>query len=150
MRDIQGYEGLYAITSCGKVWSYRQKCFMKPYINKGGYYTVILTDKDSKKHTKLIHRLVAEAYIPNPHNYETVDHIDEIKDHNYINNLQWMTRTDNKKKSWCKRVRCIETGKEFNSIVEAAKAINRAKSGLSDHLRGQKASFGGYHWEVIK
>lgn len=149
MQDIHGFEGLYGITSCGKVWSHHLKRFMKPYIDKFGYYKVVLTDKNGQKYTKLIHRLVAQAYIPNPNNYDTVDHIDSDKSHNYINNLQWMTRTDNKKKSWCKKVRCIETGQTFNSLKEAAESVNRARANLTRHLKGQQASFGGYHWEVI-
>jgi hypothetical protein len=58
MRDIKGYEGLYAVTSCGKVWSYRSKKFLKPYDNGFGYLYVNLNNDGKKKQFK-IHRLVA-------------------------------------------------------------------------------------------
>lgn len=94
MKDIEGYEGLYAITSCGKIWSYRSKKFLKPKVDKYGYYQVgLYKEKVEKWYT--VHRLVAMTYIPNPLNLETVDHIDECKTHNYINNLQWMSRAEN-------------------------------------------------------
>ena len=86
MKDIKNYEGLYAITSCGKVWSYRSKKFLKPGPAKNGYLQVgLIKDKETKR--VLIHRLVAEAYLDNPNNYETVDHIDFDKTNNCLNNL---------------------------------------------------------------
>lgn len=97
MKDIKGYEGLYAITSCGKVWSYRAKKFMKPPLNWKGYLKVNL-NKDGKIKNFAVHRLVAQAYIPNPDNLETVDHIDGVKTHNWVNNLQWLSRGDNVRK----------------------------------------------------
>ena len=89
MRDIKGYEGIYAITSCGRVWSYSTKRFRKPYVNNGGYLCIDLW-KNNKRYHKTIHRLVAEAYIPNPDNLPTVDHIDFDKTNNSVNNLRWM------------------------------------------------------------
>ena len=65
MKDIKGYEGLYAVTSCGKVWSYRRKIFLSPSYDNNGYLMVNLSVGGNVK-TKYIHRLVAEAYIPNP------------------------------------------------------------------------------------
>ncbi len=97
MKDVIGYEGLYAITSCGKVWSYQNKRFLKPWFNGRGYLYVDL-HKNGKKKNFRIHKLVAEAYVPNPNNLETVDHIDGNKEHNYVGNLQWMTRADNLRK----------------------------------------------------
>lgn len=94
MKDIQGYEGLYAITSCGKVWSHRRKMFLKPQPDKDGYLCVYLSNHCEKKCFK-IHRLVAEAYIPNPENKRCVNHKDEDKSHNYLNNLEWMTDYEN-------------------------------------------------------
>ena len=58
MKDIKGFEGLYAITSCGRVWGYKRKHFLKAKVDKDGYLYVILF-KDSQHHTCKIHRLVA-------------------------------------------------------------------------------------------
>ena len=82
MKDIRGYEGLYAITSCGKVWSYRRKKFLKPGVIQGGYLNVVLTNKDGQQKNHRVHRLVAEAYIPNPEGKEQVNHKDENKYNN--------------------------------------------------------------------
>ena len=88
MKDIVGYEGLYAITSCGKVWSYRSKIFLKPQTDKDGYLIVGL-HKEGQNKTCFIHRLVAEAYIPNPDNLPQVNHKDEVKTNNCLQNLEW-------------------------------------------------------------
>lgn len=93
MKDITNYEGLYAITSCGKVWSYKSKKFLKPYFN-GGYASVALS-KNGKLTYPLVHRLVAEAYISNPDNLPQVNHKDEDKAHNCVNNLEWCDATYN-------------------------------------------------------
>lgn len=117
MKEIKGYEGLYAITSCGRVWSYRSKKFLKPRIKKNGYCDVILY-KDKIPKTFSVHRLVAEAYIPNPDNLPCVNHKDEVKTHNWINNLEWCsiaynntygTRTERAKQTMNKKNRCVET-----------------------------------------
>lgn len=89
MVDVKGWEGLYAITSCGKVWSYRTKKFLKSRIAKNGYEHVCFK-KNQKPYDYLVHRLVAQAYIPNPNNYDTVDHIDFNKTNNNVNNLRWL------------------------------------------------------------
>ncbi len=149
MREIKGYEGLYAITSCGKVWSYRSKKFLKPIITKNGYYMVRLI-VDYKVEHKYIHRLVAEAYIPNFNNYDTIDHIDGNKEHNYVNNLQWMMRGNNAAKTNKKKVKCIETNQIFNSLIEASKFANTNPCNISCVCNnGRQKTAGGYHWEFV-
>ena len=64
MKDIKGYEGLYAVTENGQVWSYRSQIFLKQMANKDGYLRVGL-NKDGIKKQFMVHRLVGEAYIPN-------------------------------------------------------------------------------------
>ena len=94
MKDIFGYEGLYAITEDGRVYGYKRKNFLKPRPDKDGYLYVTLS-KESKPKTCRIHRLVAEAYLPNPNNLSEVHHIDADNTNNNVNNLQWVTREDN-------------------------------------------------------
>lgn len=94
MKDIPGYEGLYGITSCGRVWSYRRKKFLKQREDRYGYLRVSLS-KNGEAKTLRVHRLVAITYIPNPENLETVDHIDNCKTHNWLSNLHWMSNSGN-------------------------------------------------------
>lgn len=94
MKDIKNYEGLYAVTSCGKVWSYKSKRFIIPHLNPRGYLRIKLY-KNGSYTTYNVHRLVAETYIPNPENKEQVNHKDENKVNNCVNNLEWMTGKEN-------------------------------------------------------
>lgn len=103
MKDIPGYEGLYAATSDGQIWSYKRKIFLRPTMRKG-YWAVSLR-KDGKGKTYYIHRLVGLAFIPNPQNLETIDHIDGNKLNNDVSNLQWLSRTNNIKKYWHKELK---------------------------------------------
>ena len=151
MKDIKNYEGLYAITSCGKVWSYRRKKFLKPSFNKDGYLRVALR-KDKEKKDFFIHRLVAEAYLDNPNNYETVDHIDFDKANNCLNNLQWMSRGENSRKrryGGGKPVICIELNTIYPSASEAGKCLNLDPSSINKVCRGERKKAGGYHWEHV-
>ena len=102
-----------------------------------------------KRKRFFIHRLVAEAYIPNPQNLKTVDHIDGNKEHNYIKNLQWMTQGDNVRKTNNIKVRCVETGEVFDSMKIAAEKMNLNDSGISFVCNGRCKTHGGYHWEVV-
>ncbi len=103
---IIGYEGLYSITSFGRVWSHlryrkykniQRKCggkFLKSGLNKDGYLHVILY-KNNKQKTHTIHRLVAIAFIPNPDNLPEVNHKDGVKINCRKDNLEWCTKEEN-------------------------------------------------------
>lgn len=149
MKDIKGYEGKYAITSCGKVWSYISKKFLKPVPTHDEYMYVCL-HKDGRNKCLKLHRLVAEAYIPNPDGLETVDHIDGNKNHNYVRNLRWMTREDNARRAQNKKIRCIETGEVFESATAAAKEMNISRGNISSTCSGRRKMAGGYHFEFVK
>ena len=143
MKDIKGYEGEYGITSCGKVQSYKSKKFLSPGITDG--YSQVGLMKNGKRKYFYVHRLVAEAYIPNPNGYDTVDHIDGDKTHNYIKNLQWLPNIENVKKTQGQKVMCVETNEVFNSMTEAAKHYGITKGAISSAIKkGGKSA--GYHW----
>lgn len=94
MKDIVGFEGLYAVTEDGQVWSHKSGRFLKPIIDSWGYAKVNLSKNGKFKGYK-IHRLVAEAYIPNPEGLRDINHRDENKQNNHVSNLCWMSHKDN-------------------------------------------------------
>lgn len=91
---IRGYENLYEVSSFGNVKSIKRGILLKPYTHKNGYRSVSLWYKNKKKN-KLIHRLVAEAFLPNPNNMEEVNHKDENKANNRLDNLEWCSHLYN-------------------------------------------------------
>lgn len=96
MRDILGYEGYYKITEDGKVFSVRSNRFLKLNHKKNGYVVIELNVKGIHLCYR-VHRLVAEAYIPNPENKPTVNHINCCKSDNRVCNLEWATISENTK-----------------------------------------------------
>ena len=158
MKDILNYEGLYAITSCGKVWSYRSQKFLKSRKNNEGYLHVDLY-KDGKRKSYLIHRLVAEVYIPNPENKTDVNHKNEIPTDNYVNNLEWTTHKENMNygnrnakiaAKLSKPVYCVELNKVFPSTAEAGRQLGISNSHISKCCRGILKTCGGYHWNYLQ
>ena len=150
MKDIKGYEGLYAITSCGKVWSYRRQKFLKTQVNRCGYEYVILQSNNKQK-TVTVHRLVAEAYIPNPENKPQVNHKDENKQNNCVNNLEWMTAKENmnygtRTQRTRKKVYCVELDRVFDGVRVAARELGIAHNHISYCCNGKQKSAKGYHF----
>lgn len=92
-KDIEGYEGLYAISNKGRVKSLRTGLIHKERLTFDGYVKATLTVNYKAKDFR-VHRLVAKAFIPNPDNKETVNHKDGIKTNNTIGNLEWATRSE--------------------------------------------------------
>lgn len=156
MKDIKGYEGLYAVTEDGQVWSYKSNRFLSVVRSGNGYYYVGLT-KDKKKRDIKISRIVAETYIPNPNpeEYNQVGHKDEDTSNNCVANLYWTNAkencnygTHNKRlsKALAKAVYCVELDKVFESQKEAAAEIGICSASISRCCNGKRKTAGGYHW----
>lgn len=113
-KDIKGYEGLYQVSNLGRVKALERKftynintkilkekikkqCETSKRNGKQGYLCTRLKDKNGNSKCLYTHRLVAEAFIPNPDNKETVNHIDGNKHNNNVNNLEWNTFSENNK-----------------------------------------------------
>ena len=91
--EIQGFED-YLIYEDGRVFSKKRNRFLKHQNHNDGYKIISLYKNNKHKYFK-IHRLIAEYYIPNPENKPEVDHINRIRDDNRIENLRWVTSSEN-------------------------------------------------------
>ena len=107
-KDIKGFENMYAVSNLGrvkskarKVWNHnnywiRPERILKAQVSDRGYLRIRLGHNKTKC-TRRIHRLVAEAFIPNPNNLPEVNHIDGDKLNNKVNNLEWISKSNNLK-----------------------------------------------------
>lgn len=98
LKDIPGYEGLYAASISGKIWSYYSNQWLKEIKEYNGYYTVSLY-KDKKMKKCLVHRLIAITFLGEVPEGMNVDHIDGNKANNELSNLQYLTVAQNTSKS---------------------------------------------------
>lgn len=170
-RDIKDYENLYQVSNFGnvrsidrtikqysysakknKIYNYKGQILI-PAIDKNHYARVVLSKNNKQKHF-MVHRLVAEAFIPNPNNLPFINHKNENSLDNNVDNLEWCTqkyninygtRTLRMQKTQGIRVKCIETGIVYDSISEANKKANCLH--VKDCLKGRRKTSGGYHWE---
>jgi len=170
-KPIEGYEGLYEVSNLGRVRSLprevkghkgtpylRPGCILKNHIDYKGYEYVVLT-VNAKGIQKKVHRLVAMAFIPNPDNLPMVNHKDECKANNHVDNLEWCTAlynsnygTGKSKCAWNKKV--VEqydlNGNymaTYPSIMDAAKAVGTSKQQISSCVHnGRSKTAGGYKW----
>ena len=166
-KAIAGYEGLYQISDLGRIKSlkYGKEKIMKPQKTRCGYLKVCLY-KDGYGKTIIVHRLVAETFIPNPQGFETVNHKDEVKTNNTVGNLEWMSKKDNlnygtrnkrvaeshiNHPSLSKQVQMLDksTGEllaTFPSTMEAKRVTGIAQQSISSSCKGKLKSAGGYVW----
>jgi hypothetical protein len=186
-KPVVGYEGLYEVSDGGEVRGKDREIktnirFNKKRIIKGkilkkrvgtkGYFSVDLC-KEGKVSKTNIHRIVAEAFIPNPEHKKVVNHINGNKQDNRVSNLEWVTYQEN---HWHARntgllteigqhnnktILCVETGKTFKNSTKAAEWLienesNRTNAGIKTVMgnirraaRGITPMAYGYHWENI-
>lgn len=157
MKDIIGYENRYAVTEDGRVYSYKHQKFLKPYKQPNGYLVVHFY-KDGKNHLFLVHRLVAQAYIANPNNWPQVNHIDEDKTNNSVENLEWVsvnlninhgTRNNTVAKKRSRPILCSELNKTFENAKQAATELGISRCNICSCLTGKRKTAAGYHWKYV-
>lgn len=154
MKTIKGFSN-YQIDECGNVYN-KNGIKLKQERTRNGYLRVSLCN-DKVKHKKfLVHRLVAQAFIPNPLNLPQVNHKDENKTNNCVNNLEWCTPAYNlnhskviNKASIAKyhKIRCIDTGIVYDSIKEVEDKFGLHHSNLVACCNGKRKRCGGKRWE---
>lgn len=163
-RDIKGYEGLYQVSNYGRVKSLNynhtgEERILKPgKVGKTVYYKVILC-KDGKTYNKWVHRLVAQAFIPNPDNLPEVNHKDENGLNNRVDNLEWCTRTYNN--NYGTRIQRVskpvyqytldgKLAKIWPSVMEIVRQLGYSQGTISMCCRGKRPTAYGYVWKYIE
>lgn len=181
-KPVVGYEGYYEVDQFGRVFSLDRtvtvvdggRTYEKPLSGKQmkqsmhdkGYKIVSLT-KNGKTKMLFVHRIVAEAFIPNPDNLPMVNHKDEDKTNNFLENLEWCTAAYNRTygkavERQAKKIRGRESEKRvaviqrrpdgsfkerFPSMTEAAKVMDGSISAISAVCKGKRKMAYGYLWE---
>lgn len=148
-RDIPGYEGYYQVSNLGRVkglsrWinGNKRKCTDEHILKEGdnrGYKRVVLSVNAVHKSFS-VHRLVAEAFLPNPNNYSQINHIDGNKTNNLVNNLEWCNASQNNLHKF--RVLGYQVSQKTRDKISSAsigrKWSEESRNNLSKILRGKK------------
>lgn len=181
-KPVVGHEGYYEVDQLGRVFSLDRVVTvvdgnrtyekllsgkrMKQYMHDKGYKTVSLT-RDGKTKLMFVHRIVAEAFLPNPDNLPMVNHKDEDKTNNFLENLEWCTAKYNSNygtgiKRHAKKLRGRESEKRkaviqrgldgsfmdwHESVAKAAEKMNGSTSAISAACLGKRKTAYGYRWE---
>ena len=154
--DIDGYKGLYQVSNKGRVKSlkYGKERILKPDWNAGGYLKVHLF-KNAAAQDRLVHRLVAEAFIPNPENKPQVNHKDENKFNNCVNNLEWSTakennnfgtRTERTSRKILQYSKSGEFIREWQSAAEVERVLGIDNSNITKCCKGKRKYAGSFIW----
>lgn len=163
-REIPQTGGKYWVSNFGRIRGPLKLRKLKPHPT--GYIGVGIKIKKGNKYVAKfcqVHRLVAQAFIPNPKNKPDVNHIDGNKRNNCVKNLEWVTEHENNihardllghkfsigRKNKGRPVRCIETGEVFPTGVVASRHCGLSDSKVGGCVNNPKRNHtaGGYHWE---
>ena len=166
-KDVPGYEGLYQVSNLGRI--IRCGRIRKPKKDHSGYLVVSLYKEATGKEYK-VHRLVAIAFLPNPEGKRSVNHIDGDKENNRVENLEWVTHSENMKHAYAtglrfvtdkqrnlykdgrpelsKPVFCTKDGitQSFESVRAAARFVCGSVSAIAQCCNGIRKTHKGYKW----
>jgi hypothetical protein len=156
-KDIKEYKGKYQVSNTGKVK--RGNTLLNPYDNGKGYLNVSLYF-NKRNITARVNRLVAQEFVENPNNYKFVNHKDENKKNNNVDNLEWCTikynnnygnRIKKYKQKRCKKILQYDLNncfiKEWDSMSEIAEKFKISISGIRNCAIGKFRQFKGFVWK---
>lgn len=171
-KDVKGYEGLYQVSNLGRVKSLSRKVphlsgyrtipmrIVKTHISSTTGYKMVHLHKDGTYKLRLVHRIVAEIFIPNPHKLPYINHKNEIKTDNRVDNLEWCTPNYNIEYSHIreKSIEKISMPIEqydydgnliatYKSIAEAGRILNVVPSSIRLCCYGKIGSVRGFLWK---
>jgi hypothetical protein len=149
----------YSVSDDGRVRNNSTNKLLTPHTDSNGYLSVSLY-RNGKHFIKRIHRLVAEAFIPNPLNLHDINHKDGNKLNNHKLNLEYCTRSYNMLHSYRtlgkkphstdrNAVLCVETGMVYPTVEAAAKAVGRSSMAIRKCLYGRTKTAAGCHWRDV-
>ena len=156
-KEIKGFEN-YTVNDCGDnertIYNEIRCKYKKPQQYKNGYFFVSLF-QNGKNKIFLLHRLVAEAFIPNPDNLPVVNHIDGDKTNPKVNNLEWCSYSENTQHAHRTGLQTKTSNKEvirgdgkvYPTLTEAALDNNISKSAISKVIKGERKTAGGWTWQ---
>lgn len=161
-KTVVGHE-TYEVSNKGRVRSKKTNKIKAIRQTKTGYCITDLKENGVQQ-TSYIHRMVAQAFIPNDEELPYINHKDENKSNNCVDNLEWCsasynnTYNDRAKKVGeyhkthhpnCKKVMCVETGETFHSVRMAGRITGICSMSISYCLNGKQKTAGGYTWKVV-
>ena len=157
-KDCKGYDGKYQISNKGRIWSVSSNRVLS-LNERSGYLGTILIKPNGKRQNEHCHRLVALAFLDNPNNLPQVNHIDENKHNNNVENLEWcssyynMTYGEAFKIAAEKRKKVLNQYdkkgnfiKQWESLKEASETLGISKGNISECCNGKRNFAGGYAW----
>lgn len=158
-KQVEGFESKYMVSTFGRIWNIKRDKELAGSKDRAGYLKVYLRDKGKEKNY-FLHRLVARAFITNdsPETKKQINHIDEVKTNNRVDNLEYCTASYNTKYSIYKQEREVEqydlkTNKvimSFKSVTDAANILHCSKGSISKVCNGITNSYRGYGFRYTK
>lgn len=151
-KDVVRYENLYEVSNLGRIRNKKSKKIFKGCKDKDGYLITTLR-KDGIKRTERIHRLVAESFLFNPNNYSVINHKDENKLNNSVDNLEWCDVAYNNSYSKSKLLGQYDDNnnliKIWKNSKEAQKKLNIWATNIRNCCNGRVPRAGGFVWKFL-
>lgn len=156
-KPVKGYEGRYEVSSSGqirRILADGNHSMLHPSFDDCGYLKVYLSKAGQKNRLMSVHRIVAETYVPNPNNYQFVKFIDNNFENVSASNLYWdnsrTLRKDSRAPKRVLKIRCINTGEVFPTLLAAATHFNMSSAGLRLCIRDNRSNRDGLQFEYVK